>query len=188
MDKTQIQKLFRKILIIATCALFVTLVIPAYIQYKTKNSTIPKCIMMWTVVFGTASNNQINNNFDFSWIGFIPFVLAFIMLMIALCRKFIVIDSTNVKEHQAVEGILDVINLVFSISCLILFIALPISLSNGSGSLVGLWLKTIYSWGFSVILCYIICAVMIFSSIMVLSANTVAKFIKLKKMKNSSNE
>ena len=192
MNKSLIQKKFRFVMIIAAIALFITIFTPAYIRYGSTSEGYPKVVWMWTVLFGTGGGAQLNKLFNFSWIAFIGYMLAIILLIICLARKFITVDAT---AEQAKKGsvALDAICMGISLLSLVMFILLPITITKTSTSAAGGWaVNSYYGIGVAYILAYIILAVMFISSLIVLYAETIVKIKKLKeknkKVENNENK
>lgn len=186
MNKSLIQKKFRFVMIIAALALFITIFTPAYINYGSSKG-YPKIVWMWTVLFGTGGGVQLNKLFYFSWIAFIGYMLAIILLIICLLRKFITVDAS---EEQAKKGSIavDAICMGISLLTLVMFILLPITITKTSTSVAGGWLVNNYGWGVSYILAYIILTVMFVSSLIALYAETIVKFKKIKEKKKEENK
>lgn len=187
MNKSLIQKKFRFVMIIAAIALFITIFTPTYINYGSSNG-YPKVVWMWTVLFGTGGGAQLNKLFNFSWIAFIGYMLAIILLIICLLRKFITIDAT---AEQAKKGsvAVDAICMGVSLLSLVMFILLPITITKTSTSVTGGWLVNNYGWGVTYILAYVILAVMFISSLIALYAEAIVKFKKIKdKNKKTDNK
>ena len=180
MNKSLLQKKFRFIMIIMAIALFITIFMPVYIRYGKTTSGYPKVVWMWTVLFGTGGGTQLNKLFNFSWIAFIGYMLAIILLIISLLRKFITIDAT---EEQAKKGSIavDAICMGCSLLSLVMFILLPLTITKTSTSDAGAWIvNSYYGWGIAYIIAYIILAVMLASSFVVLYAEAIIKFKKIK--------
>ena len=187
MNKSLIQKKFRFVMVISALALFITIFTPAYINYG-KTSGYPKVIWMWTVLFGVGGGNKINPLFNFSWFAFIGYAFVIILLIISLTRKFISLDSNDKKGKGAY--VVDAMCMLCALISLIMFIIVPFGVTNemsteAAGAFAA---KNIYGWGISYILAYIILAVMFVSSVIVLSAETIVKFKKLKDKKNNNKE
>ena len=189
MNKSLIQKKFRFVMIIAAIALFITIFTPAYICYKSNTGGYPKVVWMWTVLFGTGGGAKLNNVFNFSWIAFIGYMLAIILLIVCLTRKFITVDAT---AEQAKKGsvAVDAICMGISLLSLVMFILLPITITKTSVTTAGSYLVTgLYGIGVAYILAYIILAVMFISSLIALYAEAIVKFKKIKdKNKKTDNK
>ena len=189
MNKSLIQKKFRFVMIIAAIALFITIFTPAYIRYGSTAEGYPRVVWMWTVLFGTGGGAQLNKLFNFSWIAFIGYMLAIILLIIALLRKFITIDAT---AEQAKKGsvAVDAICMGVSLLSLVMFILLPLTITKTSTSAVGGWaVEHYYGIGVAYILAYVILAVMFISSLIALYAEAIVKFKKIKdKNKKTDNK
>lgn len=185
MNKSLLQKKFRSIMIFMAIALFITIFTPAYIRYGSTSGGYPRIVWMWTVLFGTGGGAKLNNAFEFSWIAFIGYILAIILLIISLARKFITIDA---NEEQVKKGSIavDAICMICSLLALVMFILLPITIAKTSATISGSWLvNSYYGWGISYILAYIILGVMFVSSMIVLYAETI---IKLKRIKDKNKK
>lgn len=188
MNKSLIQKKFRFVMIIAALALFITIFTPAYICYKSNTAGYPKVVWMWTVLFGTGGGAKLNNAFNFSWIAFIGYMLAVILLIICLVRKFITVDAS---EEQAKKGSIAVDAICMGISLLtfVMFILLPFTITKTSTNSYGDWLvNSHYGWGVSYILAFVILTVMFVSSLIALYAETIVKFKKIKEKKKEENK
>ena len=186
MDKLVIQKKFRFVMVICAALLFITIFTPTYIIYGKNTSGNSKILWMWTIFFG-AGNTQEKYLFDFSWIAFIAYAMALIILIIALARKFITVDTSKQSQNGGVA--VDACCMVFSFIALLMFIILPITKSSFSKSIVWAFEGStrIYGWGVTYILAYIILSVMLISSIIVMAAEPIAKYKKIKS-KNSNKE
>lgn len=183
MDKSLLQKKFRFVMIVAALALFLTIVLPAYFRGGNSKS-MPGVIMMWTVLFG-AGDNISGSMFDFSWIAFIGYSVVIVLLLICLARKFITVDTkTNSKKGSIA---LDAICMICCLVALVMFIILPITITDVSTHGGGIYYVTHAVFGISYILAYILLAVMFISSLIVLYAESIAKFAKLKQ-KNAKKD
>ena len=196
MDKTSLQKRFRFIMVIAALAMLVTIVTPAYIHYGENKQHYPRVAMMWTVLFGKGVKNQ----FSISWFAFAGYISIIVVLIIALLRKFIVINTENTdnleskndkdkkknkKKTNKSSVILDAVSLVFVIISLVMFILLPILITETSCTNEYL-IHTFYSWGFAYILIYLCLAVMIATCLMSIYVDVVVAVInKFKKNKQA---
>ena len=182
MEKTSLQKRFRFVMIIAALASFLTIVTPAYIRYG-KSAGWSSVVMMWTVIFGKGAKNQ----FGFSWFAFFGYISIIVLLIICLLRKFITIDTTtetkkNKKKSNAGSIALDAICLVLCLVSLAMFILLPILITETSCTNTFL-IDRYYGWGVSYIMMYICLAVMIFSSLVSLYAESIVKFMTIREKK-----
>ena len=182
MNKSMLQKKFRFVMIIAALALFITILTPAYFR-SSASKTYPSVIMMWTVLFGTGGGSTLNNIFLFSWIAFVGYSMAIILLLICLARKFITVETKDSKKGSIA---LDAICMICCLASLVMFIVLPFTLSSASTTALGEYIINGYSWGLSYILIYIITAVMFISSLIVLYAETIVKFKNIKGKKDNS--
>ena len=187
MDKTSLQKKFRFIMVIVAAAMFVTILTPAYIHYSSSNLGFPKVIMMWTVLFGGGGLAR----FTLSWFAFAGYISIIIVLIITLLRKFITIDTVNPekKTKEKTEKkktnknslILDAVSLVFVLVSLVMFILLPVLITDTSCTNTFL-IDTYYGWGFSYILIYLCLAAMIVLSLMTIYIEVVVAVLnKFKK-------
>lgn len=186
MDKTSLQKKFRFIMVIVAAAMFVTILTPAYIHYSSSNLGWPKVIMMWTVLFGGSKAK-----FTLSWFAFAGYISIIVVLIIALLRKFITIDTvdsekktkekTEKKKTNKNSLILDAVSLVFVLVSLVMFILLPVLITDTSCTNTFL-IDTYYGWGFSYILIYLCLAAMIVLSLMTIYIEVVVAVLnKFKK-------
>ena len=189
MDKTSLQKRFRFIMVIAALAMFITIVTPAYIRYGS-NQGWPKVIMMWTVLFGKGGKNQ----FSFSWFAFTGYISIIVLLIISLLRKFITIDTNSDTEKKKSKTkndsgsiVLDSVSLVVILVALVMFILLPILITETSCTNTYL-VDRYYGWGFSYILIYIALAVMLLSCLGALYINLVYSVLKNIKGKKSEKK
>ena len=173
MNKSLLQKKFRFVMIIAALALFITIVTPAYFRSSGVPKSNPGVIMMWTILFGVGEKS-INAAFNFSWIAFISYLSAIILLIICLIRKFVTVEAEDKNKKGSVT--LDAICMILSLISLVMFILLPITLPKASVSMRGEYLVESYAWGISYILAYIFLAVMFLSSLIVLYAEVIVKF------------
>ena len=184
MNKSSIQKKFRFVMIIAALALFITILTPVYIRYG-KTTGYPKVVMMWTVLFGAGGGAKLNSLFDFSWVAFIGYSMALILLIISLVRKFITVEGSGKAGNVAADASC----LICSLLALVMFILLPIVISKTSVNGAGQWLvKSYYGFGVSYILAIIICAVMFASSFIVLIAESIVKYKKIRDKKKGISE
>lgn len=182
MNKTSIQKKFRFIMVIAALCLFITIFTPAYIRYG-KGSSYPRVVWMWTVLFGKGGGSMLNNAFDFSWIAFIGYSLVLILLLIELIKKFITVDGDDKKKNNSIS-VADASGVICSLLALVMFILLPITITNTSAEGVGKYiLEDVYGVGIAYILAYVILVVMVVSSFIVLYAESIAKYMKIKEKK-----
>lgn len=180
MNKSLMQKKFRFVMIIMALALFITIFTPAYIFYGKNDLGYPKVVWMWTILFGTGGGAKLNNAFNFSWIAFIGYMLAIILLIISLVRKFITIEGS---EEQIKKGnvAVDAVCMISALLSLVMFILLPLTITKTSTVGNGGWLvNSHYGLGISFILAIIIALVMLVSSIIVLYAETIVKFNKIR--------
>ena len=187
MNKSLLQKRFRFVMIIAALALFITIVTPTYIIYKKNSAGFPKVIWMWTVLFG-AGESKLSTLFNFSWLAFIGYAMALVILIISLARKFISVDAEDKKGKGGV--VVDAICSMCALIALVMFIILPFSLTNGlsttdAGAIA---LTNFYGWGISFILAYIILSVMLVSSLIVVYAEAILKIKSIKDRKANSSE
>lgn len=188
MNKSLLQKKFRFVMIIAALALFITIFTPTYIIYGKNTGNCPRVLWMWTILFG-AGGGKLNTTFNFNWFAFIGYAMTIILLIVCLTRKFISLDSDDKKNNK--NGfIVDTICMFCCLISLIMFIILPFSITNGMSTEPAgeIAIKTYYGWGISYILAYIILAVMFVSSVIVLFAETIIKFKKIKEKKANKKE
>lgn len=185
LTKVEFQKKFRFIIMIAAVAIFIGLVLPAYWNYsKTEGYGITqKAIMMWSVVFGIGKA-PVGGYFSLSWIGLIPFVLSFIIVVLWFARTFL---SVEVSDNGRENGIfaLDLTNFVLSIIMLLMFIFLPISILSLPKNSNAYLLASKFGWSMGYIYLYIVCAIMVISSIFVLYSDVIVKKINKKRKNNS---
>jgi len=181
MERTLVEKKFRFVMIIAALALFVTILTPAYIRYG-KTLGWPKVIMMWNVLFGGTKAK-----FEFSWFAFAGYLIIIPLLIISLLRNFIKVESKDDKKKKTKNGrtkgsiVLDVVCMICSFVSLVLFILLPIFITETSQSNTFL-IDNYYGWGLSYILAYIILVVMFVSSLIVVYSESFIKIMN--KIKN----
>lgn len=186
MDKTSLQKKFRFIMVIVAASIFVTILTPAYIHYSSSNLGWPKVIMMWTVLFGGSKAK-----FTLSWFAFAGYMSIIVVLIIALLRKFVTINTDNPekKSKEKTEKkktnrnalILDAVSLVFVLISLVMFILLPVLITDTSCTNTFL-IDTYYGWGFSYILIYLCLTAMIVLSLMTIYIEVVVAVLnKFKK-------
>ena len=181
MNKSLLQKKFRFVMIIAALAFFITIVTPAYIRTSYASKSLPGVIMMWTVLFGVGGK-RIDAAFNFSWIAFVGYLSVIILLIICLIRRFVTIDTKpdkknnkkNEKNNSSI--VLDAICMILCLISLVMFILLPITITNTSVSDFGEFIVTRYAWGVTYILAYLILATMFVSSLIVLYAEAILKF------------
>ena len=182
MNKSSIQKKFRFIMVIAALCFFITIFTPAYIRYG-KGSSYPRVVWMWTVLFGKGGGSLLNNAFDFSWIAFIGYSLVLILLIIEFIKKFVTVDGDDKKKSSSVS-VADASGVICSLLALVMFILLPITITNTSAEGVGKYiLEDVYGVGIAYILAYIILVIMVVSSFVVLYAESIAKYLKIKEKK-----
>ena len=183
MNKSSIQKKFRFVMIIAALALFITIFLPTYIRYG-KTVGYPKVVMMWTVLFGTGGGAKLNSLFDFSWIAFTGYALVLVLLVISLIRKFITVEGSE-KANNVVA---DAACMICSLLALVMFVLLPITITKTSVNSAGVYLvQNYYGWGVTYIFAYIILAIMVVSSFIVLYAESIVKFKKIREKKQANN-
>lgn len=185
MNKSLLQKKFRFVMIIAALAFFITIVTPVYFR-SSANKTYPSVIMMWTVLFGAGGGKVLDKIFNFSWIGFMAYLFVIVLLIICLARKFITVDNTKDAKKGSIA--VDAICMVCCLIPLVLFILLPITLSSASTTALGEYVVSNYAWGITYILAYIILTVMFISSLIVLYAEVIVKFKKIKDKKETKKE
>ena len=182
MNKSSIQKKFRFIMVISALCFFITIVTPAYIRYGSKDS-YPRVVMMWTVLFGTGGGSMLNNGFNFSWIAFIGYSLVLLLLIIELFKKFITVDVDDKKKSGNVSAA-DASGVICSVLALVMFILLPITITSASTEPSGAWaIEDYYGIGIAYILAYLILIVMVASSFIVLYAESIAKYMRIKEKK-----
>ena len=180
MNKSSIQKKFRFVMIIAAIALFITIFLPAYIRFGSTESGNPRVCMMWTVLFGTGGGAKLNNAFEFSWIAFIGYALVLILLIISLIRKYISVEGSEEKMNS----IADAACFICSLLSLVMFILLPLTITKTSTIGNGTYLvNNYYTLGVAYIIAFIILGVMLISSFVVLYAETILKFKKVRDKK-----
>lgn len=179
MEKSQFQKKLRFIIMILCAALFVGILLPAYWKYN--KGSYPTCIMMWTVIFGAGGSNA--RYFNFSWIGFTPLIIAFIMIIIWLARTFLVVEANDKKKEKGKnDAILDSINFILSIIMLLMFILLAVTIKNVSVTGIGSYLlNSIYGISVGYIFFFIVGLAIVVCSFMSLYADAVLKIIKKRK-------
>ena len=185
MDKSLLQKKFRFVMVIAALALFLTIVLPAYFRGPNVPKSNPGVIMMWTVLFG-AGSSKTATMFDFSWIAFVGYSVVIVLLLICLARKFITVDTKTNSNKGSIA--LDAICMICCLTALVMFILLPITITNASTHGGGIYYVSHAILGISYILAYIILAVMLVSSLIVLYADPIVKLANLKKKKNANKE
>ena len=183
MDKSLLQKKFRFVMIVSALALFLTIVLPAYFRGGSAAKSYPGVIMMWTVLFGAGGGSTLNNIFDFSWIAFVGYSMVIVLLIICLARKFITVDTKSKNNKGSIA--LDAICMICCLISLVMFIVLPISLPRESA--LAKFVIDSYVFGLSFIFAYILLSVMLISSLIVLYAESIVKFMNLKK-KNAKKE
>ncbi len=187
MNKSSIQKKFRFIMVIAAIALFITIFLPAYIRYG-NNGSYPKVAMMWTILFGAGGGAKLNNAFDFSWIAFVGYALAFILLIICLVSKFVTVEG-DAKQTKMANTVVDASCLVCSLLALVMFVLLPLTITKTSVSPLGKYLiESYYGIGLAPIFAIIIALVMTVSSFIVLIAESIVKYKRIKDKKQVTDK
>lgn len=184
MDKSLLQKKFRFVMVIASLALFLTIVLPAYFRGGNSKS-MPGVIMMWTVLFG-AGGNISGSMFDFSWIAFVGYSVVIVLLLICLARKFITVDTKTNSNKGSIA--LDAICMICCLVALVMFILLPITITSASAHGGGIPYVNNAVFGISYILAYLILAVMFVSSLIVLYADPITKYINIRNKKKNANK
>ena len=182
MNKSSIQKKFRFIMVISALCLFITIFTPAYIRYGSNAQGYPRVVWMWTVLFGAGGGALLNNVFNFSWIAFIGYSLVLILLIIELIKKFITVDSDDKKKNSNIS-FADASGVICSLLSLVMFVLLPITITSASMEPAGEYVIDYYGIGISYILAYIILVVMVVSSFIVLYADSIVKYMKIKEKK-----